>query len=209
MPVSDWKIFAEFELYEKEFPNFQHENVQHTYRTRDGIEDKEGLLVINPFFIRFIEYAFSGILTKTINGYAGKLLQLSMENIDDLRCGTKGKEMNSYYIFEKSVRPSEKISGLWRNSAYHRNLVYVDSAQRFGMRFHFKSQSELESTVSNYKTSRDSMKELLSKIDKKLLGKECPFCGSPHLEPYVKETVKCGSCGKLHSPEKLKSLKEK
>lgn len=198
MPTQDWTVFAELELYEREFPNFQHENVQHTYLTSDQFKDKEGLLVIDPFFIRFFEYAFSGFITKTRDGYVGKLLELSMENVEDLRCGIKGKEINSFYLFPKSVSP--------HGIQYSKNLVYVRSAQRPGMRFHFKSQSELQSAITNYKTSRQSLKELLNKTNEKLLGKECPFCSSPHLKPYVKGTVKCDSCGRLHSPEKLKSV---
>jgi hypothetical protein len=193
MPTQDWTVFAEFELYEQEFPRFQHENVQHTYLIRDQFEDKEGLLVMNPFFIRFIEYAFSGLINKTRDGYAGKLLEMPMENVDDLRCGVKGKEINSFYLFPRPI------------TQYNKNLVYVRSAQHHGMRFHFKSQSELQSAISSYKTSRDSLKKLLSKMDSKLLGKQCPFCSSPHLKPYLKETVKCESCGRLHSPEKLRS----
>jgi hypothetical protein len=209
MPYGDWRAFIKKELYEDKFPlPFAVSDVQHNYRVDSRVDIREGMLVINACFLRFLEYRRSGIVFKQPDGFLGTLLKLPLRDIDDLRCG-EGEEKASLYLFLRSV-PSSHRRHCLESSSFRCHLVYIRIPGRYGMRFHFKTESDQEITLNQIRSSQETYEKWLHSTDPTVLGKQCPKCSSTLLIPTTIEDrfiVECGHCGGKYSPEQLKETR--
>ena len=209
MASADWKTFVKKELYEDKFPSpFTINDVQHNYRVAGRIDVREGMLVINACFLRFLEYKKYGVLRRKTDGFLGTLLRLPLRDVDDLRRG-EGDETVSLYLFVKSIPSSPRHHSI-ESSPFHQHLVYIRTPGRYGMRFHFKTETDQEIAMNAIRSSQETYERWLSTTDPTVLGKQCPKCCSTFLIPTTLEDrsiVECGHCGGKYLPKQLKEIK--
>ncbi len=173
----DWKDFADLKSYEKSGEMHQYSDVKHSYRG----PDIEGLLVLNLYNIRFIEYAKRRFWQeKRPDDFIGMILRMSMEDVSKFRRSREVRKV--FYIFPKNP------------SNYTHNTVDVFPEKSDAIKLIFKTESDLKDALASLARMKDRYEELKEKV--KISDRPpCKRCNGDKFVPIAPNLIACGYCG--------------